>query len=119
MSHEIIVQFQGYEVKALVREYTFTVREASTEPREYTLTIPTEAFNEHRCVFKMRRTFARASSTANWRRTPTIRRTLAMPSPTRNSRITAAPARPKRRDLRSAASPSKTTENRGVLRAQM
>ena len=34
MSHEIIVQFLGYEVKALVREYTFTVREASTDPRE-------------------------------------------------------------------------------------
>ena len=46
MSHEIIVQFLGYEVKPLVREYTFTVREASTEPREYTLTIPTEAFND-------------------------------------------------------------------------
>lgn len=46
MSHEIIVQFQGYEVKALVREYTFTVRESDTEPREFTLTIPTEAFNE-------------------------------------------------------------------------
>ena len=36
MSHEIIVQFLGYEVKALVREYTFTVREASIEPREIT-----------------------------------------------------------------------------------
>jgi hypothetical protein len=47
VSHEIIVQFQGYEVKARVREYTFTVREVSTEPREFTLTIPTEAFNEH------------------------------------------------------------------------
>ena len=46
MSHEIIVQFQGYEVKDLVREYTFTVREASSEPRDFTLTIPTEAFNE-------------------------------------------------------------------------
>ena len=46
MSHEIIVQFLGYEVKPLVREYTFTVREASTEPREFRLTIPTAAFNE-------------------------------------------------------------------------
>lgn len=47
MSHEIIVQFLGYEVKPQVREYTFSVREASTDPREYTLTIPTEAFNDH------------------------------------------------------------------------
>jgi len=46
VSHEIIVQFLGYEVKPLVREYTFTVREVSTEPREFTLTIPAEAFNE-------------------------------------------------------------------------
>jgi len=45
MSHEIIVQFLGYEVKDLVREYTFAVREVSSEPREFTLTIPTEAFN--------------------------------------------------------------------------
>jgi hypothetical protein len=45
VSHEIIVQFLGYEVKTLVREYTFAVREVSSEPREFTLTIPTEAFN--------------------------------------------------------------------------
>jgi hypothetical protein len=46
VSQEAIVQFQGYEVKAEVREYTFTVREASSEPREFTVTIPTVAFNE-------------------------------------------------------------------------
>jgi hypothetical protein len=45
VSHEIIVQFLGYQVKPQAREYTFTVREASTEPREFTLTIPAEAFN--------------------------------------------------------------------------
>jgi hypothetical protein len=45
VSQEAIVQFQGYEVKPMVREYTFTVREAATEPREFTVTIPTEAFN--------------------------------------------------------------------------
>lgn len=47
MSHEIIVQFVGYEVKAEVREYTFTVREVSSELRDFTLTIPTEAFEGH------------------------------------------------------------------------
>ena len=46
MSQEIIVQFLGYQVKPLEREYTFAVREVSTEPREYTLTIPASAFNE-------------------------------------------------------------------------
>ncbi len=46
MSNEIIVQFLGYEVKAKAREYTFAVREVSSEPREFTLTIPTEAFND-------------------------------------------------------------------------
>lgn len=47
MSHEIIVQFLGYEVKPLVREYTFTVRDASSDLRQFTVTIPTEAFNTH------------------------------------------------------------------------
>ncbi len=46
MSHEIIVQFVGYEVKEQLREYTFSVRESATDPREFTLTIPTAAFNE-------------------------------------------------------------------------
>jgi len=46
VSQEAIVQFQGYEVKAEVREYTFTVRETASEPREFTVTIPTVAFNQ-------------------------------------------------------------------------
>ena len=67
MSHEIIVQFLGYEVKARVREYTFTVREPESDPREFTLTIPTAAFDERRvriqdapdvCSRKLRRELA-------------------------------------------------------------
>lgn len=67
MIPEIMVQFVGFEVKALVREYTFTVREASTDPREYTLTILNQAFNERRiriqdapdiCSAKLRRELA-------------------------------------------------------------
>jgi len=46
VSHEIIVQFLGYEVKTLVREYTFAVRESAGEPREFTLTISAKAFDE-------------------------------------------------------------------------
>jgi hypothetical protein len=45
MTDNIIVQFLGFQSKSLVREYTFSVRERSTEPREYTLTIPNEAFD--------------------------------------------------------------------------
>ena len=48
VSQEIIVQFVGFEVKPLVREYTFTVREPSVTPREFTISIANEAFNEHR-----------------------------------------------------------------------
>jgi hypothetical protein len=67
MSRDILVQFVGVEVKALVREYTFTVREESGEPREFTLTISTEAFNDRRvriqdapdiCSRKLRRELA-------------------------------------------------------------
>ncbi len=47
-----MVQFVGFEVKALVREYTFTVRESSTDPREFTLTIANQAFNEHRVRYQ-------------------------------------------------------------------
>ena len=41
----IIVQFVGFQSKNRVREYTFTVREPATEPREYTISIPNEAFD--------------------------------------------------------------------------
>lgn len=67
MSNEIIVQFVGYEVKALFREYVFTVREGSSDPRDFTLTIPIQAFNERRlriqdapdmCARKLRRELA-------------------------------------------------------------
>ncbi len=67
MSHEIIVQFVGFESKARVREYTFTVREPSTEPRDFTVTIANEAFTGRRvryqdapdvCSLKLRRELA-------------------------------------------------------------
>lgn len=41
-----------FEAKALVREYTFVVREASTDPREFTLSIANEAFHKHRVRFQ-------------------------------------------------------------------
>lgn len=52
MSKEIMMQFVGFASKATVREYTFTVREASIEPREFTVTIANEAFSAHRVRFQ-------------------------------------------------------------------
>ncbi len=39
MSDSVIVHFVGFEAKALVRQYNFHVRQASSEIREFTLTI--------------------------------------------------------------------------------
>ena len=52
MSSNILVQYVGFEAKALVREYTFNVREAASDPREFTLTIPNEAFYSHRARYQ-------------------------------------------------------------------
>lgn len=52
MSDKVLVQYVGFEVNADARIYTFTVREAPDEPREFTLTIPNEAFSSHRARFQ-------------------------------------------------------------------
>jgi hypothetical protein len=52
MSDNRIVQFIGCEVRPLAREYTFSVREDKTEPRQFTLTIDNEAFNGRRARFQ-------------------------------------------------------------------
>lgn len=52
MSKEILVQFVGFEVTNLSREYTFIVREPSSEVREFTLTISNEAFDGHRVRYQ-------------------------------------------------------------------
>jgi hypothetical protein len=49
---QIIVQYVGFAAKALVREYTFAVREPACEPREYTLAITNEAFVSHRARYQ-------------------------------------------------------------------
>jgi len=41
------VQFVGFEAGALARVYSFTVREPSTEPRDFTLAISNSAFDDH------------------------------------------------------------------------
>jgi hypothetical protein len=52
MSDSRIVQFVGYEVRPLAREYTFTVREDRSEPRQFTLSIDNSAFDGRRARFQ-------------------------------------------------------------------
>ena len=46
------MQFVGFQSKSIAREYTFMVREASSEIREFTITITQEAFNARRVSFQ-------------------------------------------------------------------
>ena len=52
MSDSLIVQFVGYEVGPLMREYRFSVRESRDETREFTLTISNAAFDGRRARFQ-------------------------------------------------------------------
>jgi len=74
-----MVVFVGFETKPLVREYTFTVREPTGDPHEFTFTILHQAFQERRvsyqdapdvCSIKLRRelaTFANHPPTTHYR----------------------------------------------------
>lgn len=52
MTDQTVVQYLGFQSKAQVREYAFTVREVSREPLEYTLSITNEAFVSHRVRYQ-------------------------------------------------------------------
>ncbi len=52
MRGNVIVQYLSFEARPLVRDYTFIVREASNEPRGFTLTIANEAFESHRARYQ-------------------------------------------------------------------
>lgn len=52
MRRSVIVQYAGFTSKAIVREYCFLVRDASSEPREFTFTISNEAFRSHRVRYQ-------------------------------------------------------------------
>ena len=52
MMENINVQYVGFEAKALVREYSFIVRQAPNESREFALAIVNEAFNSHRVRYQ-------------------------------------------------------------------
>jgi hypothetical protein len=67
MSERIIMEFLGFESKPMVREYLFTVRQSSAEPRDFFLTISHESFDAHRvryqdapdvCSLRLRRELA-------------------------------------------------------------
>ena len=71
MSRSVIVQYAGFESKPVVREYCFLVRDVSSEPREFTFTIPNEAFQSDRvrnqdapeiCSIKLHRELAEWSN---------------------------------------------------------
>jgi hypothetical protein len=51
MSDTVNVQYVGFEAKALVREYSFLVRQLSGT-REFTLAIVNEAFSSHRIGYQ-------------------------------------------------------------------
>ncbi len=52
MNEKINVQYLGFEAKALVREYSFLVRQGLNETREFSLTIVNEAFHSRRVRFQ-------------------------------------------------------------------
>ena len=52
MSNELIVEFVGFESAANARVYSFVVRQASTEPRDFTPTISNQAFTDHLISFQ-------------------------------------------------------------------
>ena len=52
MKETIIVQYAGFRVSSLGREYSFSVRESGGKPREYTLTIGNAAFDSRRVRYQ-------------------------------------------------------------------
>jgi hypothetical protein len=48
MSRSVVVRYAGFTAKPVVREYCFLVRDVSSEPREFTFTIPNQAFQSDR-----------------------------------------------------------------------
>jgi hypothetical protein len=52
MSHAILMQYTGFESKRRGREYTFQVRFAAEDVRDFTVTISVEAFDARRARFQ-------------------------------------------------------------------
>jgi hypothetical protein len=71
MTESVNVQYVGFKAKALVREYSYVVRQALNETSEFTLSILNEAFNSRRvryqdapdiCSLRLRRELAAFSN---------------------------------------------------------
>ena len=52
MTENVNVQYVGFEAKTLVREYSFLVRQASSETREFLITVVNEAFISRRLSYQ-------------------------------------------------------------------
>jgi hypothetical protein len=52
MANLVVVQYMGFQVTDLVREYSFAVRGDATEAIRYTLTIANEAFVSHQVRYQ-------------------------------------------------------------------
>lgn len=52
MTENVLVRYIGYTAGLVTREYAFGVREGSGEWREFTFTIPNEAFCSHRARYQ-------------------------------------------------------------------
>jgi hypothetical protein len=52
MTENVNVQYVGFEAKTLVREYSFLVRQASSETREFSISIVNEAFTSRRLSYQ-------------------------------------------------------------------
>jgi hypothetical protein len=52
MSENVIVQYVGFEVKGLVREYSFIVQRALNQTSKFTLTIGNESFGSRGVRFQ-------------------------------------------------------------------
>jgi hypothetical protein len=82
MVQGVIVQCAGFKLKPIVREYCFLVRDVSSKPREFTFTIPNEAFQSHRvrnqdapniCSIKLHREMAAYANHPPQHTTPSAR----------------------------------------------
>jgi len=52
LDHPITLQYLGFETKGSVREYTFSLRGLGGASSLYSVTIPTDAFSEHRARYQ-------------------------------------------------------------------
>jgi hypothetical protein len=52
MTENVNVQYVGFEAQTLNRKYNFLVRKASSETREFSISIANEAFVSHRVSYQ-------------------------------------------------------------------